>query len=286
MKHFLLISTDHLRQSLLFRDTADFIAAMNFVAIVAFLSGVKVLSFVLMSNHVHFVVYCSREDAEKFINRFKKFYSAYYQHKYGGKEFLRRLKFDIRQVDREDESLQKAIAYVHMNPVAANLCLDSTMYSWGTGQILFNMLPSSGKALGNFSTSAQRRILHSKVELPQDYRICSQGYIEPSSYVPVRYVERIFSTPKRLLYFLNTSSKARARLEKAAAPTFNDQLIQTASKDLLSSLYRVSDMEELQEYQKRDLIEQLQRRFSADLRQICRVTGVPYEEADAIINGI
>lgn len=120
MKYY-LITTDHLRQGLLFKNLEDFIAAMNFVAIVAFLSGVKVLSFILMSNHVHFVVCCSDEKAELFIHRFKKFYSAYYQRKYGGKDFLRRLKVDIRPVYSDDESLQKAIAYVHMNPVAANL---------------------------------------------------------------------------------------------------------------------------------------------------------------------
>ena len=259
---------------------------MNFVAIVAFLSGVKVLCFILMSNHVHFVVYCSREEAEKFINRFKKFYSAYYQRKYGVNEFLRRLKFDLQQVNREDESLHKAIAYVLMNPVAANLCLNSTMYEWGAGNLFFNQLPPAGKPLGHYSNSARKRLLHSNVELPEEYLVCEHGFINPSSYVPVRYVESVFHTPKSLIHFLNNSSKARARLEKSPAPTFNDQLIQAAGRDLLHSLYRANGIEALLPYQKRDLIEQLQKRFSADLQQICRVTGIPYEEAAKILNTI
>ena len=78
---------------------------MNYVAIAAFLSGVIILAFILMSNHVHFVVECSRESAEKFINTLKRLYAAYYRRKYGVSELLRRNGVDIREVSKDDESL-------------------------------------------------------------------------------------------------------------------------------------------------------------------------------------
>ena len=36
--------------------------------------------------------------------------------------------------------------------------------------------------------------------------------------------------------------------------------------------------------QKAELLRQLIRRFSADLNQVCRVTGIPYEEAARMVD--
>ena len=98
-------------------------------------------------------------------------------------------------------------------------------------------------------------------------------------------VEALFRTPKRLGYFLRTSSKARQRLEGGVAPSFRDQNILSASEDLCRSLFRVNRISDLGVDQKTELLRQLGRRFSADLNQICRVTGIPYEEAARMLDG-
>ena len=53
---FYLITTDHMAERLWFLDDEDFKAGMNYVALISSLQGIKILSFILMSNHVHFVV--------------------------------------------------------------------------------------------------------------------------------------------------------------------------------------------------------------------------------------
>ena len=285
MKHYYLITTEHLEDRLWFRDGEDFRVAMNYVAVAAFLSGVMVLAFILMSNHVHFVLACSREDAERFVNTFKRLYASYFYRKYGVNELLRRNGVDIKEVNDCDESLERAIAYVLMNSVAANICFEPSGYPWGTGNVFFNDNPFPGRCLGEFSGRAQMRMLKSNVMLPGDYRIGSGGYILPESYVQVKGVEALFRTPKRLGYFLRTSSKARQRLEGGAAPSFRDQNILSASEDLCHSLFRVNRISDLGVEQKTELLRQLGRRFSADLNQICRVTGIPYEEAARMLDG-
>lgn len=285
MKHYYLITTEHLEDRLWFRDGEDFRVAMNYVAVAAFLSGVMVLAFILMSNHVHFVLECSREDAELFINTFKRLYASYFYRKYGVNELLRRNGVDIREVNDSDESLERAIAYVLMNSVAANICFEPSGYPWGTGNVFFNDNPFPGRCLGEFSGRAQMRMLKSNVMLPEDYKIGSGGYILPESYVRVKGVEALFRTPKRLGYFLRTSSKARQRLEGGAAPSFRDQNILSASEDLCHSLFRANRISDLGVEQKTELLRQLGRRFSADLNQICRVTGIPYEEAARMLDG-
>ena len=285
MKHYYLITTEHLKDRLWFRDGEDFRVAMNYVAVAAFLSGVMVLAFILMSNHVHFVLACSREDAERFVNTFKRLYASYFYRKYGVNELLRRNGVDIREVNDSDESLERAIAYVLMNSVAANICFEPSGYPWGTGNVFFNDNPFPGRCLKEFSGRAQMRMLKSNVMLPGDYRIGSGGYILPESYVQVKGVEALFRTPKRLGYFLRTSSKARQRLEGGVAPSFRDQNILSASEDLCHSLFRVNRISDLGVEQKTELLRQLGRRFSADLNQICRVTGIPYEEAARMLDG-
>ena len=284
MKRFFLITTDHLEDRLWFRDEEDFRVAMNYVAVAAFLSGIIVLAFILMSNHVHFVVACSRERAEHFINTFKRLYAAYYRRKYGVNELLRRNGVDIREVSRGDESLERAIAYVMMNCVAANICLEPSGYPWGTGNVFFNDNPFPGRVLGELSGRAQTRLLKSNVKLPGNYRFAPGGYVLPESYVNVKGVECLFRTPKRLGFFLRTSSKARARLEGGVAPSFRDQNILSACEDLCHSLFRVNRIDDLGAGQKAELLRQLSRRFSADLNQICRVTGIPYEEAARMLD--
>ena len=284
MKRFFLITTDHLEDRIWFRDDEDFRVAMNYVAIAAFLSGIIVLAFIMMSNHVHFVVACSRERAEQFINTFKRLYAAYYRRKYGVSELLCRNRVDIREISNGDESLEKAVAYVMMNSVAANICLEPSGYPWGTGNVFFNQSHNPGQCLGEYSRRAQIRLLKSKTKLPQNYRVGTEGYILPESYVSVKGVEALFRTPRRLGFFLRTSSKARARLEGGAAPSFRDQNILSVCEDLCHSLFRVNSIDELGVEQKAEMLKQLRRRFSADLNQISRVTGIPYEEAARMLD--
>lgn len=72
MRKYYLISTEHLEDALWFRDDEDFATGMNYVAIqAALMPEVIVLVFILMSNHVHFVLYGTREEVTAFVNGFK-----------------------------------------------------------------------------------------------------------------------------------------------------------------------------------------------------------------------
>ena len=56
-KDYWLVTTEHLKEGVWFRDEEDYKVGMNYVAVLSFILGVTVLSFSLMSNHVHFVLY-------------------------------------------------------------------------------------------------------------------------------------------------------------------------------------------------------------------------------------
>lgn len=276
------ITTNHFLDRLWFKDIDDFKAAMNYVAVVSSLHKVKVLAFILMSNHVHIVLYCSEEEAKAFIDTLKKLYGIYYARKYNVSNFFRRVKVNISAVEGK-EAAERAIAYVQMNCVAANICPTPFFYPWGTGSCFFNENPEPGIPLESLSRRAQIKLIKSNVKLPSTMRLSEKGYILPESYVNVKGVESLFQTSKRYDYFMRNSSKASKALERDAMPSFSDQTVLASANDLCMSLFRTKSLGGLTRNQKSELLKQLRQRFSSDINQLCRVIGLSYEEAAELL---
>lgn len=287
MRHW-LITTAHLENRLLFKDFEDFIVGMNYLAVLSFKYGIIVLAFILMSNHVHLVAIGRRDDIETFVTMWKSLYSKYLAAKYGVRDFLRRLEVDIRPVPEESEALERAVAYVQMNCVAANICTSPYEYPWGTGSTFFKVKEEKGMRLGDFSARARYKLLHCKTDVPSDWKVCEEGYVLPSSYVDVDRVELLFRTPKRMNYFLQSSSKAKQRMEtiEDGLPAFRDQVISAALPDLCRSLFGKVSVKELSDNQLIELLRQLRFRFASNVNQIARVVGLTYARAAAYLDQV
>lgn len=284
MKYW-LVTTEHLKERLLFNDLDDFKAGMNYVALCSQLPHIKIMAFILMSNHIHFVLECELADAEAFVLKFKKLYSQYYSHKYSYKELLRKSMVDYKEIYLSDDSFINAIAYVQMNSVAANLVFDSFSYQWGTGSSFFGEKPLNIKHLGDLSARKRAAIMHSREPLPSHFLVHEDGYILPSSYVDVKFVESVFKSPNRMRFFLNKSSKAKiSQNRNTISPTFNDQFLVSAVSVLCKSVFKTQSVEELTEIQMAELVRQLRYRFSAGINQISRVLNISLERTSLILD--
>lgn len=290
MTRVYLISTSHLEDCLWFMDEEAFRVAMNYVAIqAAACPEVVVLAFILMSNHVHFVLKGREEDVVAFVNGFKQRYSLYYNLKYGVKKLLRRNALDVRLVSFENEGLERSIAYVQMNCVAANICAHPSQYPWGTGNSFFSLSPKTGTKLGSMSILSRERLMHSEqVNLPDNWVVNETGFIPPSEYVDIKTVEAIFRTPNRMNFFLTNSSKAQKRLglKEESVPAFRDQTIIAALPDLFRSLFQKDSFDQLTEDERKEAVRQIRFRFSADAHQIARVCGISYTEAARLLDSL
>lgn len=290
-----MVTTEHLEDGLWFREDEDFVTGMNYVAIQAAVTPrVIVLVFILMSNHVHFVLYGTRREVEAFVNSFKSRYSIYLSRKYGTKEFLRRNSLDIKELPYDQtEALERAIAYVQMNCVAASICLYPGQYPWGTGNAFFrqeflSVEAKTSRRVGDLSCRERIRLLHSReaLKLPDEWLLTPAGFVLPESYVDVNRVEAVFNSPKRMQYFLNSSSKARKRLDSndESQPAFRDQVILNAIPDLLQSLFQKPKFGELSTSEKAEALRQIRFRFSAGVHQSARVCGISYADAARLLD--
>jgi len=168
-----------------------------------------------------------------------------------------------------------------MNSVAARLCIYSNEYPWGSGGIYFKIdggiksifskqNASQVQRLGDLSASAQRRMLHSHIQLNQDWEIIDGAYISPASYVSVDLVEKIYKTANSFSYFMNSSAKARARQETKMAD-FSDHTVRMAAIDIRLTAFNKSAEEQLSQDELRELLRQLKGRLSANTAQLSRV---------------
>ena len=282
-----LVTSEHLEDRLWFREEPDFVTGMNYVAVLATEFGITVLAFILMSNHVHFLLVCTREEALHFMSEFKRRYSGYLRQKYGTVNNLRRNKVDIREIPDDTESIAWAVAYIINNSVAANICAHPSQFPWGTGDTYFNSKPLEGTPVSSLSKRKRFALLHSRVEIPGNWLINSTGFIDPRSYVNLKAIEEnVFRTPGRMNYYIANSSKAKKRLASSDAnlPSFRDQSIIAALPDLCRSLFGKPTFGDLNESERIEFMRQVRYRFSSNVHQIARVTGLKYEEASRLLD--
>ncbi|MDR1807426.1 MAG: transposase [Propionibacteriaceae bacterium] len=115
----------------IFEDDADRRRFLDCAVAAADLSGVRVLAYCLMSNHVHLVVEVTREPVGQFFRRLGARYVWWFNHKYDRVGHLWQDRFKSRPVV-ETEDLINVIRYVHGNPVEAGLCATPAEYEWSS----------------------------------------------------------------------------------------------------------------------------------------------------------
>ena len=290
MKTLFLLSTKHLEDCLWFREEDDFRVAMNYIAIEAARHPeVIVLAFILLSNHSHFVLWGRRQDVIDFVNDFKQRYAVYYRKKYGVIGLLRRNGLDVKEIPMDNEAPERAIAYVLVNSVAANICAFSNQYEWGTGNLCFNPERMKGVLLDSLSQRARERLLHSNADdIPGHWIVGENGYILPGNYVDIQSVEKLFRTVNRMNYFLNSSSKAKKRIEAAGdkLPAFRDQIILAALPDLYRTLFQKKSFDDLSSEEQTEFLRQVRFRFSADVKQLARVCGLTQAQVAELLDAV
>ena len=115
-----------------------------------------------------------------------------------------------------------------------------------------------------------------------------EGYILPESFVRSDIVEAIFHTPKRMDYFLRSSSKARLVISAASAPlpSFRDQSLAAMTQDVCMSLFRKTSLGELRPEELDRIVYEIKRRSGSDVKQLSRVLGMPSSIISEILSRV
>ena len=140
-----------------------------------------------MDNHVHIVAAAASEACRLFVKSYK--------HILGKLSGIAEIPSSAILI-KDREMLVNEIAYVLRNSMAAGIRATPFNYPWCSGPVYFNMMPAYPyKTIGEISSCNVSSRLHTKIKLPDHYRIRENGLIDPTCYVNHSKVETLFGNP-------------------------------------------------------------------------------------------
>ena len=262
-------------QSIIFRDSEDFRQGMNIVGVSAseFRNSVDILTFELMSNHVHFVLQGNKDDIEKF---FKFFYLKLRRILLRQKRVsdLGGFEYSFHLVESENY-LKNLILYVNRNGYVANINETPYSYEWGANKYFFNefLLFESKLMLNSMYKRERDDYFHTKnISFPDNYYMVN-GYISPKCYCKIEECESLFRNAHQ--YFILLSKNVESF--KEIAQISGDRIIYTDEEVYSACIYfarknfEKAKIGSLDKNEKIELAKHLHFNYNASNKQISRL---------------
>ena len=259
----------------MFQDEKDFIAGVNRIGICFLKTNVKVVSFVLMDNHVHFVLQGSMPQCKKFITLYKQLVGTWIKVKYGLNDVLKHLPTDILLLDTVDRLLN-TIAYIDRNPIVAGYRYLPTEYPWGSARYLFKKSheEKNTKPLSALSRRDQRTMLSTRVVFPDYWKINDKGMICPDSFLDVGVIESYFKTSVRYSYFLARKLEGivERELESSQKIFIPDNELRVIVRKMVIQDYGKDSVRDLDLKARLSIARKLRYNYASTIKQIARMT--------------
>lgn len=271
-------------QCVLFRDSGDYRCGMNIVGVTAaeFVGSVDVLTFELMSNHVHFVLRGDKTSVENFF--------AYFYRKLR-RLFIRQERLsDIRNFIAEyyivdsEHYLRSLIAYVNRNGYVANVNKILFSYEWGANRYFFTDIKSieSKVLLSTFSKNRKEEFFHTKdISFPDNYYL-TNGYISPASYCKIEECESLYKSAHHYFSVVSKNVESFKDIAQIAGDKifYTDEEIFSSCVHFAKKHFDKQKITMLDSNEKIELAKHLKFNFNASLKQISRLLKIE----DTILN--
>ena len=209
-------------QELLFTCEADFRFGMNVIASAALdTPGVRIVTFELMSNHIHVVLAGTQEAIRSFFSLVKKRLRRHYS--LSGKTVsFDRFEAGLKETDDLD-SLRNVIAYCNRNNYVVDPEETPFSYPYGANGFFFN--PSSRAHLnpryGDLTIHQKRAMMHSHaVDYPTDLPVID-GYLSPAGYCDISLGEKMFRDARHYFYKISRDLDSYASVAAGIGDTIS-----------------------------------------------------------------
>ncbi len=269
------ICTDGKAVPWLFQDTKDFIAGINRIGICHVMTKVIVVAYILMDNHVHFVVHGNMLQCKEFINLYKRLTGKWISIRYGYKDYLHCLPVEIIRIENE-ESLLNTIAYIDRNAMVAGYRNMPGEYPWGSSRYVFkepDLHVEGYRTVGSLTRREQRAILNTHAILPSGWKINDEGMILPTSFVSVRRLESIFKTAARYSYFLarKLEGEVEQSMEQTRKAFIPNKELRAILHEMVQKKFGQDDIRSLDMNARLNLARTLRYSYGSTVKQIARM---------------
>ena len=235
--------------------------------------GVKLLTFELMSNHVHLVAAGTKDDCEKFF----KLFASRIKHiftRLGKVIDWSRFQYEILPIDSLT-ALRNEIIYTNRNAYVANANYTPLSYLWGGGCAYFNPFLEylQIKAFSQLPIQKQRQILHSR-----DTSAFARLYIwEDSVFIPsfcdISLGESMFQDARKYFNSLTRNAEAFSQIASRIKDTMflTDDELYAVTTAYIDKEYKTTQIKLLSPQQKIDTSKHLHFKYNATNSQIRRI---------------
>lgn len=284
--HYFHCATKGFDHSILFADVREFQAGMNRIGICqAHFKDVIVIAFCLMDNHVHFILYGTREDCLKWMAMYHRLTMIWQSKHREGNPIDEEWEYDAWQI-YDTEDLKEKVAYVLRNPTVARMGYVPGGYPWSSAALLFadNTLPvASGRKIGTLSTYESRKYFETRAMLPEEWIMLSDGMIWPGSYTDYKRVEKLFGYPQALLYSLNQNVEASVNQQMhQGSISLPDAEVVRIAREQAERMFGTGMIKTLDLASRIQLCKTVRKQSGASLKQLARIVQLPLADLKKI----
>ncbi len=258
----------------LFKSREDFVYGMNMVAVAAYNSRyVKIFTFQLMSNHLHFVILGAETDVMEFYSVLKRYMLRLWNNN-AGEAQVRLLVPKLFPVE-DRKYLQHLIAYVNRNGYVTDSSCTPFSYKWGANALFFNGLRNCvSKVPLNSLTIRDRRSIFRKrdLDLPADWYL-TDGYISPECYCQIDAAESCFNSAHHYFSIISKGVESFVEMAKELGDAifYTDNELYRVVANMCIKEFGCPDAALLAKNQKISLAVKLRKEYNAGVKQLSRI---------------
>ena len=285
-------STDGNAVDVIFYDETDFIEGMNRIYLVVRMYDVVILAFVLMDNHIHFILHGTFEECNKFMHEYVRRLSWAISRRHGDRRKMEPVNISHQAVG-DVGYLKTVICYTIKNPPVAGIGFHALDYPWSSGALYLRKtgIWTSPFWTADSAVTSERLFGRKRVRIlktaPDDGSVLRMigPMIFPGEYVAYETVERLFRTCKSFNYFFCRSKEelVDARGGMISHLSLPLQEMRQHKNEVCQELFGTTSTKSLATAQRLKLARTLKARYNSSLKQIARLCGLVYDEVKEII---
>lgn len=237
-----------------------------------------VVAFCLMDNHIHLILYGSREACLRWMALYHKLTMMWQRSHRETSPIDEPWEYDAWQV-YDEEDLRQKITYVFRNPMIARMGFTPQGYRWSSARLVFSdygEVPEGTRRIGTLSSYELRKAFDSKIGLPEEWLLMQDGLIWPGSYTDFKRVERLFGHPRNYLFYLNQNVETEINQQMYGETiSLPDQDVIRLAREFSQKQFGVDDIARLNIQDRIRLCRSVKKETRASLKQLARIIHLP-----------
>lgn len=269
----------------IFKTAADFKVGMTVFGLCALLNpGLRVLSYELMSNHLHITLYGSRDYVNEFFLTFRRAL---------GKALdatldLSGFNCSLRQLET-DLDIRTSITYGNRNGFLVNPDTTPFTYLWGANRFFFNPEAKQRyvKEAVSCSLRERRAITHSRFADGVTALKMLDGYACPLSFCHIGEAERFYRNAAHYLYEVARNIESHKQFAEVIGERvfLTDDELYKAATTIAKTSYGDLKLRYLPAQAKIEMAKTLHYDYNATKKQLCRMIGLDLNLLDKLFPG-